>query len=101
MDKRAKKLLFDVLESGRSILGWCQGRTFTDYEADRQFRKAVEREFEVIGEALSRLAVADLEVPPASAISRVSWASATGSFTDTTRSTTPLCGASSRATCRH
>lgn len=62
MDKRAKKLLFDVLESGRSILGWCQGRTFTDYEADRQFRKAVEREFEVIGEALSRLAIADHEV---------------------------------------
>jgi len=62
MDRRAKKLLFDVLESGRSILGWCQGRTFTDYEADRQFRKAVEREFEVIGEALSRLAVADHEV---------------------------------------
>lgn len=41
MDNRAKKLLFDVLESGRSILGWCQGRTFADYEGDRQFRKAV------------------------------------------------------------
>ncbi len=62
MDNRAKKLLFDVLESGRSILGWCQGRTFADYEADRQFRKAVEREFEVIGEALGRLAAADSEV---------------------------------------
>ncbi len=62
MDNRAKKLLFDVLESGRSILGWCQGRTFADDEADRQFRKAVEREFEVIGEALGRLAAADSEV---------------------------------------
>jgi uncharacterized protein with HEPN domain len=59
MDKRAKKLLFDVIESGRSIREWCAGRTFSEYEKDRQFRKAVEREFEVIGEALNRLAQAD------------------------------------------
>jgi uncharacterized protein with HEPN domain len=56
MDNRAKKLLFDVLASGRSISEWCHGRTFADYERDRQFRRAVEREFEIIGEALSRLA---------------------------------------------
>jgi uncharacterized protein with HEPN domain len=59
MDNRAKKLLFDVIESGRSIREWCAGRTFFEYERDRQFRKAVEREFEIIGEALSRLAQAD------------------------------------------
>lgn len=59
MDNRAKKLLFDVLVSGRSISEWCEGRTFSDYERDRQFRKAVEREFEIIGEALSRLAQSD------------------------------------------
>lgn len=59
MDNRAKKLLFDVLVSGRSIREWCEGRTFPEYERDRQFRKAVEREFEVIGEALNRLAQAD------------------------------------------
>jgi uncharacterized protein with HEPN domain len=59
MDNRAKKLLFDVIESGRSIREWCTGRTFCEYEKDRQFRKAVEREFEVIGEALNRLAQAD------------------------------------------
>jgi uncharacterized protein with HEPN domain len=59
MDNRAKKLLFDVLVSGRSISDWCKGRTFSEYETDRQFRKAVEREFEIIGEALSRLTQAD------------------------------------------
>lgn len=59
MDNRAKKLLFDVLESGRSIREWCGGRAFSEYEKDRQFRKAVEREFEVIGEALHRLIQAD------------------------------------------
>ncbi|MDD2764767.1 MAG: DUF86 domain-containing protein [Opitutaceae bacterium] len=55
MNTRASKLLFDVLESGRSIRQWRTGRTFADYEKDRQFRRAVEREFEVIGEALNRL----------------------------------------------
>jgi uncharacterized protein with HEPN domain len=59
MENRAKKLLFDVLASGRSILQWCSGRSFGDYEQDRQFRRAVEREFEIIGEALSRLTQAD------------------------------------------
>ncbi len=59
MDNRAKKLLFDALVSGRSIREWCEGRTFSEYEEDRQFRKAVEREFEIIGEALNRLAQAD------------------------------------------
>jgi len=61
MNNRAKKLLFDVMQSGRSIREWCTGRTFSDYESDRQFRKAVEREFEIIGEALNRLAQTDPE----------------------------------------
>lgn len=59
MNNHAKKLLFDVVTSGRSILQWCKDRSFDDYEQDRQFRRAVEREFEIIGEALGRLAQAD------------------------------------------
>ena len=59
MDNRAKKLLFDVLVSGRSIREWREGRSYSEYERDRQFRRAVEREFEIIGEALSRLTQAD------------------------------------------
>lgn len=55
MDNQTRKLLFDVLQSGRSIRAWRQDRVFADYEADRQFRRAVEREFEIIGEALNRL----------------------------------------------
>ncbi len=62
MNSRSRKLLFDVLESGRSIRGWCVGRSFADYEKDRQFRRAVEREFEIIGEALNRLSQADPDV---------------------------------------
>jgi uncharacterized protein with HEPN domain len=59
MSNRTAKLLFDVLESGRSIQQWCAGRSFEEYESDRQFRRAIEREFEIIGEALSRLRQAD------------------------------------------
>lgn len=59
MNSRAKKLLFDVLESGRSIRQWSVGRSFSEYQTDRQLRRAVEREFEIIGEALSRLMRAD------------------------------------------
>lgn len=59
MNDHAKKLLFDVLDSGHAILGWSSGRTFGEYEADRQFRRAVEREFGIIGEALSRLKQTD------------------------------------------
>jgi uncharacterized protein with HEPN domain len=59
MDNHAKKLLFDVLTSGRSISEWCEGRSFPDYEGDRLFRRAIEREFEIIGEALNRLTQTD------------------------------------------
>jgi len=59
MENRAKKLLFDVLTSGHSIREWCSGRGFAEYEQDRQLRRAVEREFEIIGEALGRLLQTD------------------------------------------
>jgi len=61
MGNSTGKLLFDVLDSGQSIQQWCVGRTFADYESDRLFRRAVEREFEIIGEALNPLRLADPE----------------------------------------
>ena len=64
MNDRTRKLLFDVLDSCRSIRQWCATRSFSDYEAERQFRRAVEREFEIIGEALNRL---DRTDPPTAA----------------------------------
>lgn len=50
-----KKLLLDVVEAGRSIRQQCSQTSFAEYAADRWFRRAVEREFEIIGEALYRL----------------------------------------------
>lgn len=59
MKDQTRKLLFDVLDSGRTIRQWCADRTYAEYLSDRQFRRAVEREFEIIGEALNRLASED------------------------------------------
>lgn len=55
MKTETKKLLFDILEAGESILTRCEGRSLAEYAADRWFRRTVEREFEIIGEALNRL----------------------------------------------
>ena len=55
MTAGTKKLLLDVREAGESILQHTNGHTLAEYSADRFFRRAVEREFEIIGEALNRL----------------------------------------------
>ena len=55
MTVATKKLLLDVREAGESILQHTAGKSFAEYSADRFFRRAVEREFEIIGEALNRL----------------------------------------------
>jgi uncharacterized protein with HEPN domain len=55
MTAEAKKLLLDALEAGRSIQQRCAGQTLEQYQADRWFRRTIEREFEIVGEALNRL----------------------------------------------
>lgn len=47
-----RKLLFDVVQACELIQQFAAGRTFEDYAADAFLRSAVERQFEVIGEAL-------------------------------------------------
>jgi uncharacterized protein with HEPN domain len=59
MNVQTKKLLLDVVAAGRSIEARCSGHSFKEYETDRWFRRTVEREFEIIGEALSRLGRCD------------------------------------------
>ena len=54
--------LRDIQDSCQAILQWCETRTFTAYQEDRLFRRAVEREFEIIGEALKRLREEDPNV---------------------------------------
>ena len=56
MEPEIKKFLFDIRESIESIekfLG--DKREFKNYMADKMLRRAIEREFEIIGEAMSRI----------------------------------------------
>jgi len=55
MTVATKKLLLDVREAGESILQHSTGSSLAEYRTDRFFRRAVEREFEIIGEALKRI----------------------------------------------
>ncbi len=52
-----------------SILQHTAGKSLAEYSADRFFRRAVEREFEIIGEALNR--IDRLEPPTAARISEL------------------------------
>jgi uncharacterized protein with HEPN domain len=51
----AKTLLYDMRQAARHIGDFTAGRSFESYEADPMLRSAVERQFEIIGEALNRL----------------------------------------------
>jgi uncharacterized protein with HEPN domain len=56
MDNEIKKYLFDIQESIDSIQNYLgDKRDFKVYMADKMLRRAVEREFEIIGEAMSRI----------------------------------------------
>lgn len=51
-----KKYLYDINESILSIENFLKGnKDFTSYESNKMLRRAVEREFEIIGEAMNRI----------------------------------------------
>jgi uncharacterized protein with HEPN domain len=58
MNNAARKRLYDAREACRLIATFTAGHSINDYEADPMMSAAVERKFEIIGEAL-RLAEAD------------------------------------------
>lgn len=59
MSAEAKKYLWDVREATGRISRFIDGRTFDDYLNDEMLRAAVERQFEIIGEALNQLSKRD------------------------------------------
>jgi uncharacterized protein with HEPN domain len=59
MPHDARKLLHDILSSAEGIERFTAGKDFADYQANEILRLAGERQFEIIGEALSRLLKTD------------------------------------------
>ena len=55
MKLEAKKLLFDVITACGHIEQFTAGKNFDDYLGSELLRGAVERKFEIVGEALMRL----------------------------------------------
>lgn len=55
MRRDARAFLWDARDSSESIAEFVKGRTLDEYLVDRMLRSAVERQFEIIGEALNRL----------------------------------------------
>lgn len=49
------KLLYDIELAARRVIEFTRGKTFDDYLQDVFLRSAVERQFEIIGEAINRL----------------------------------------------
>ena len=59
MRRDPKSLLWDAREAAEAIAAMTTGKTFDDFDRDIVLRSAVERQFEIIGEALSQLARLD------------------------------------------
>ena len=62
MRAQSKKLLFDILQACREVEGFNEGIAFADYSASTMRRRATERMFEIMGEAMTRLRESDPEV---------------------------------------
>jgi hypothetical protein len=50
-----KKYLYDIINCCEFLLEFTKTKTVEDYKNDRAFRSAVERELQVIGEAITQL----------------------------------------------
>jgi len=59
MTPEARKRLLDAAEACAAIAEFTQGKDFAAYERDRILRSAVERQFEIVGEALGRAGESD------------------------------------------
>ncbi|HEX9641249.1 MAG TPA: HepT-like ribonuclease domain-containing protein [Candidatus Krumholzibacteria bacterium] len=55
MRREERKYLHDMQQAAGLIAAFTQGKRFEDYERDVFLRSAVERQFEIVGEALSQL----------------------------------------------
>ncbi|NOT01649.1 MAG: DUF86 domain-containing protein [Phycisphaerales bacterium] len=61
MQRKTAKYLEDIREAAAAIREFVSGRSLADYRCDAMMRSAVERKFEIIGEAVRRIAAHDPE----------------------------------------
>jgi uncharacterized protein with HEPN domain len=66
MQRESKKYLYDIAQAAELITRFTTGKSFANYLSDPMLRAAVERKFEVIGEALVQLSKRD-----AAAVARI------------------------------
>lgn len=59
MKRDPKSLLWDAREAADVIASVTDGKAFADFDRDIMLRSTVERQFEIVGEALSQLARLD------------------------------------------
>lgn len=55
MPHKVEKLLLDIVLSCEETLVFCRNKSFVDFKSDRLLQLAIERQFEIMGEALYRL----------------------------------------------
>jgi uncharacterized protein with HEPN domain len=62
MTNEVKKRLLDAVNACEAIAEFVAGKDFAAYENDRLLRSAVERQFEIIGEALNKAGAVETDV---------------------------------------
>ena len=62
MRLESRKYLYDIARAAALAMEFIAGKSFADYTADAMLRSAVERQLEIVGEALARPRLQD---PPA------------------------------------
>ncbi len=54
MQLEVRKYLYDIQQAAGLLDEFVTGKTFADYQRDAMLRAAVERKFEIIGEAMTQ-----------------------------------------------
>ena len=63
MKLEAQKYLYDIQRAAGLLREFTDGKAFAEFESDAMLISAVERQFEIIGEAMTKLARTDEPVP--------------------------------------
>ena len=62
MRLEAKKYLYDIQQAALQVAEFTSGKELEDYRRNSMLRSAVERQFEIIGEALAQLSKLDEKI---------------------------------------